>query len=882
MTSLIFNAWSRERTGRLARDGLQAGRASGSVGVTLAGTDASGAPTSSQSGTVAFLLAGPPDVTGLRPGAITDRYPAPGTPDAESDKCAHVELAVPQLPWSYSPDGNPDVTTSALRAWLALVVGVEGDELTLAGGKVALTPALQQAHGLSGTRTRWAHEQVDEAGRHTGRVLSGRRLEAGVEYVAVLVPAFTAAGRPAWTGAAPVTVPVFDVWRFRTSEIPGSFRDLAAKLRPGDADENTGRAPVDYPRVPAAPDLEIRGALAPIGAQDDPLPAAVGTDLAGLRTPARDPDGRPIVGLPFYGDAWRPDPDAADWGRTMNDDPRFRGLAGLGSDMGIRFQEDLVADVTDHLGALQEAAQRVSQLVAGLHASGGLWGRRLPADPLHRLWVLGPALRRVVSTDGIVAELATAAGRALPAGIFSTAARRMLRPGPARTSRLAKPFTPGDVLVAANRCPVPPRPTADGVPLDVLGIRELDQMMAAVVEEGRVEPARMLEIVEKLDADRVDPRLRDLFEAVRERLREATRRDGAAPWAWAVQLLVAAVTPESDDREHIQRLQAEFRELLDLWFDLNVETSDTGGLIDAVRDRPGKEPPCRPVDLGGLAGGVSQAFDPTGQTAPVLIRVIDTISGLDPAQPLAPPEVCVGLDRPVWRDVEQAFPQWLLPGVNALPEDSVIALETNPSFTDACVLGYNQQLLGELRWRNIPVATGCTPMRVFWDRANTQSGARIDDIVGITNWATGSDVGAPGHRPGGAAGKDLALVVRGQLFVRYPRTVVYLVSAVHGGGAPDFDIDPDAAAPRTLPSFQGRIGTDVTFFGFQGVPAADVLTHWIVFEEPPHGYRFYNLSTPQAQGVPGSADGADWASATFADPVRVLIKGPDLLPDDVA
>ncbi len=722
--------------------------------------------------------------------------------------------------------------------------------------------------------SRWAHEQVDEAGRHTGRVISGRPLEAGVEYVAVLVPSFTAAGAPAWTGAGPVTVPVFDVWRFRTSEIPGSFRDLAAKLKPGDADENTGRAPVDYPRVPAAPDLEIRGALAPIGASDDPLPGAIGSDLAGLRTPARDSDGRPIVGLPVYGDAWRPDPDAADWGETMNDDPRFRGLAGLGSDMGIRFQEDLVADATEHLGALQEAAQRVSQLVAGLHASGGLWEKRLPADPLHRLWVLGPALRRVVTSDGIVDELATAPGRALPAGIFSTAARRVLRPGPART-RLAKPFTPGDVLTAANRCPPPPRRIVDGIPI---GLRDLDHAIATALE-GKLDYGRLVEVIDKLDAGQVDPALQGVFERVRKQLHAAAQRGGSAPWAQAVELLLAAVAPpDPEDPERTKRLRRAFDDLLKLWFDMGAGPRDIVDLVGVVQDRPGKEPPCRPVDLDGLAAGASGAFDPTGPDAPVLIRVIGTITGLDPAQPLAPPEVCVGLDRPVWRDVEQSFPEWLLPGVNALPADSVIALETNPRFTDACLLGYNTQLLGELRWRNIPVATGCTPMRVFWDRAHTQTGARIDDIVGIPNWATDSDVGAPGHRPGGAAGKDLALVVRGQLFVRYPRTVVYLVSAVHGGAA-DFDIDPDPAAPHILPSFQGRIGTDVTFFGFQGVPSSAVQTHWIVFEEPPHGYRFYNLSEPEAQGVADSADGADWASATFADPVRVLIKGPDLIPD---
>ena len=49
----------------------------------------------------------------------------------------------------------------------------------------------------------------------------------------------------------------------------------------------------------------------------------------------------------------------------------------------------------------------------------------------------------------------------------------------------------------------------------------------------------------------------------------------------------------------------------------------------------------------------------------------------------------------------------------------MIALESDPIFIDAYLAGLNTQLLGELRWRNIPVATGCTPIRRFWDRADT-------------------------------------------------------------------------------------------------------------------------------------------------------------------
>ena len=90
--------------------------------------------------------------------------------------------------------------------------------------------------------------------------------------------------------------------------------------------------------------------------------------------------------------------------------------------------------------------------------------------------------------------------------------------------------------------------------------------------------------------------------------------------------------------------------------------------------------------------------------------------------------------------------------------------------------------VNELRWRNIPVATGCTPLRSFWQRADGATGARVDDIVGVADWPQGSDLGGPDHRPGGIAGRDLVIVVRGRLFLRYPTTVVYLTSALVGGG----------------------------------------------------------------------------------------------------
>jgi len=109
------------------------------------------------------------------------------------------------------------------------------------------------------------------------------------------------------------------------------------------------------------------------------------------------------------------------------------------------------------------------------------------------------------------------------------------------------------------------------------------------------------------------------------------------------------------------------------------------------------------------------------------------------------------------------------------------------------------------------------------------------------------------------------------LLLRYPTTLVYLQSAVPAGSmTANFDIDPDDSAARALPGFRGRIGADVVFFGFPAVEVTALAQNWIVLEEPPSGYRFAN-DVPTTAGT-----GHEWAAATLAQPVRVLIRGDSL------
>jgi hypothetical protein len=809
-------------------------------------------------------------VLGLNPGAISRRHPTPGATDHESDRCPLVEFADPALPWRYTPGPKPAAGTGNVHPWLVLVVGAD-DELRVADNRITVTVAAQQQHPLGSPTSPypWAHLQTDAVGHRIGRLVSGRPLAPGTDYLAALVPAFRSDGTRSWDGSTDVIVPLYDSWRFRTAVPAGSFEELAAALHPGDAPAETGRAPLDYPRVPAAPDLEVRGALAPIDSTDSPLPVEIGTDLAGLRTPATDEVGRPIVGLPRYGDAWHDAaPDATTWGRTTNGDPRHRGVAGLGLELGIQLQDELVEDAVTQLGALAEARQRVSFLVLGLAASGALWNRRLPTTAAEQLWMLGPALGRMATSAGTVRELSTATDRALPAGVWSTAARRVLRSGPIRAAS-TQPGTlaAAPTLQAANAVPPPPAASFDGVRVP----RTFDGSLAETLHRGTPSVAATQALAEQateLSARTRGP-VKDAVDRIVVRLDTSRRAGRSVNYAEAMVLIAAgSVARRPEQQADLSDALIHLGGRFDRPAPSSAEQLETISLMGAADPPP--EPASSSVDLDALAGGVVSAFDPTSPVAAARSRVLATLGGLDPRRPLAPPEACVGLDRAIWRDVNDAFPEWLLPGLSAVPQDAVIALQTNPTFVHALLLGLNTQLLNELRWRNVPVATACTPLRGFWQRSDPATGGRADDIVGVLNWPDGSELGDPAQQPPSLNGRDVVVAVRGRLFLRYPITVVYLTPAALTGGTPDFDVDPAPDAARVLPTFQGRIGVDVSFFGFEGVEPDEIGNFWLVFEEPPAGYRFAN-------DVSSATTPADWAAAAFARPVRVLIRGDRLV-----
>ena len=874
--TLTFIPWLRSGMYDLATGPTTTG---GRLRGQLALTAAVRGTTVSRPGAATFEIAGPGDVEGLTAGAVRRMVPPPFTTDAETTLMVHCELAETDLPWLFTPQ---QATGRTLRPWIVLVAAAE-DEIEIGPQNVAtLSGGVLAAHDLSQS-ARWAHIQVDlnqeiddaelvtltpdqlraridqHGGRPIVRLLSPRPLAANTAYVAAVVPAFGAGGTNRWsTTDAQVQVPLYHHWRFRTGDA-GDFRTLCAALRAERDTGDLGAADVRVDLTVPGAETEIRGAIAPIGGTDAALPAAVTAATAALRSPGTDPRGRPVLGTPTYGSPWHADAPSTDWGGDANDDPRHRGAGGIGLAAGIRLQDTIVDAAVEQIGAIEIANQRLAYLSTGLAASGSLWSRRLPADPGRQIALFWASTARMVTDQGPVLDRISADGRPLPRALFSSAGRRILRSGPART-RLAKPGAadPANVLVAANRCPSVPERVEPGllhsaVLAKRLGLPEVEELL----ERDRPKLEGLLEAL-KTAADRVDDdALKDRLVRLLERLKEPL------PVLELIELLKLLEDPKKH-REAIMKLIDELLEQRE-----PGTVPDLDAIVDVI---PTKSPdrPCRPVDLDKLADDLRSAVDPAGWPKD---RVLGTIDGLpdDSAQPV---EVCTSIDLPSWRFLRDVAPDWLLPGVAQLVRDRVYAFESNPVFVDAFLLGLNHQTLAELRWRNLRIASGCTPLRVFWGRIAAGGGAPLDDVRSVGLWSDASPLGGAQHRPPGVDASNLILVFRTDLFRRYPSTIVSAITAaLDGNGDPDFDEQaaPDGSEPRHWPVFQGSIGDDVTFFGFPFTPQQGE-GMWFLLEEPPPGYRFRNDGSP-ADGP----DGAEFARARFNDPTRVLIRGGEIL-----
>ncbi len=190
---------------------------------------------------------------------------------------------------------------------------------------------------------------------------------------------------------------------------------------------------------------------------------------------------------------------------------------------------------------------------------------------------------------------------------------------------------------------------------------------------------------------------------------------------------------------------------------------------------------------------------------------------------------------PMYEKLRDISSELFLPNLQLIPQNTISLLVTNPIFIESYMTGLNHEFGRELLWREYPTDKRGSYFRQFWDVKGIiaeepditpeQLAERYKDITPLDQWTTASALGA--HRnPQRPQGKQLVLVVRGELLKKYPNTIIYAQKAHiyrRKDGTPDASREPviqevqtegDMKTEIRFPLFRAKIDPDIRFYGF--------------------------------------------------------------------
>jgi hypothetical protein len=894
---LIFLPWVRRGAAAAILDpdtfsATQPGLASARASITI-----NSAPPAS----VPVTVMGPGHVTGLDRRQVIRTDPAAGSRTFEPNYFPLVELDEPALPWLFTPAGAG--AQNRLRPWLCLVVvrlqnGVRLDPPTT-GPLPVLRIGLPADAALElpnlADSWAWAHGQVtSEAGvtvetqlagnpeRTASRLLCSRILQPDTEYLACVVPTFmlgckaglgqdvTAADEahlePAWTPAThAVELPVYYSWQFATGA-GGDFQSLAMLLRARPLPPGIGIQPVDVGQsglaanIPAGTKVSLAGALQPVGATEGgwPTPALQTKWETALRPVLNAPatvtaKGDPLLAPPLYGGAQgklvQLDPALpARWFEHLNLTPTYRAVAHLGTRVVQEQQDALMASAWEQAAQLAKVNQLLRLAQLGLHVALSLHSRHIgQMDAAVGLQVLAPVQARMLLKGGALSTVLVDTG--LEKTAYAIALRRVARPRGALNRRVQRvstkpvPLTTGvlqklqPVQVMSRRfIPATGPFTLERVATGIVNNVFWNEGTAAAVATAPKRPffafvpmGTPVPIRESTGTILTVPTLPIL-----------TRRALALP--------VRRIPPDPPDppdppprppRPVDSNAAKLFRQVAG------------PQLARFIPDRIIKSIP--PVKNGQLAVAFSEALARTTPTETFAVRArgLFTIPGRPSSGATALDQVGLSplFPQPMVEPLVEVAQELVLPGLDLVPPNTVVPLETNTRFVQAYLVGLNTEMGRELLWRGYPADLSATYFNRFWDNAG--SPGRPPDIDPIGSWAS---------RPlgDGTGDENFVMLVRSELLRRYPDAIIY---ATRNG-------------EQRFPIFTGGFAPDVRYFGFD-IGVHEVANWSIVIQEHPSAPRFgVEVGTDNGTAthvLPPKTDAALVGHQTRQMPVRITI-----------
>lgn len=789
-------------------------------------------------------LHGPGDVTGIDPQQVVRTEPRHLATDFEPNYFPAVEFDSPDFPWLFTPAKAN--TSGRLRPWLCLIVVRKQEGVTLRTDRNLPLPILEikepaQPHNELPDLAEswvWAHTQITGSQSQANslkqslagnpaltvsRLLCPRRLDPLTQYIACVVPAFELgckAGlgmtitpdderflKPAWVSGtespAQITLPVYYQWEFRTGA-GGDFEALVRSLEARgsqDMPAEVGKRQIDisHPRLPitlpADTTLEFEGALRMLKAPSAEWPEKTRTPFQEelkriLEIPWRamkQGNQEPLVAPPVYG-CWQSakhilDLNLLTWVDELNLDPRNRAVAALGTTVIQSQQEQLMASAWEQLGEIERINQMRRQAQFGRAVNTVYHAKhfkRFSNETLLNV-VASAQSRVVIKTTGAQGATRTLLSQkisqsALPDRAVSAPLRRLASPRGMISTRFQATGASSIAMVAQLNTLTPIVP----VQKIEAGLVTINQVTEAQTGTTATQFKQTVQFNRIINALATAPRLRDFTIAA----------EGITPKRTLVSFTPPATAP-IDSAEAIA-----FRNAATAHQNYLIQSSSVPAsvVLSALL----------PMDIPTTREQLLESVNPE-KTIPArvqasLIMPDDAETTGDPLEPVldAP-----NFPQPMYEALRDLSQDFLFPGLEHVPPNTITLLETNAQFVESFMVGLNTEMDREFLWRNYPTDQRATFFQQFWD---TSAGSEQQDIEPIHTWAKTSRLGDNAQ-----AGENLVLLIRGELLRRYPNSVIYAVAAVQKNGQLILSPNP---ADEQHPLFRGTLKPDVTFLGF--------------------------------------------------------------------
>ena len=762
-------------------------------------------------------------------------------------------------------------------------------------------------------------------GNAISRLLCPRRLDPETSYTAFLVPVFqigVAAGlnggdvggittsEPAWTSqtTAPLRLPYYYSFQFNTSD-EGDFESLVRALQPTVLPATVGERPMDITYPAPGVQLDLQGAIESVSTVPSPwnqpdkdafqsaLQPWINQTSPTIDDPAHPNPQDPIIAPPIYG-RWQAavqsvDRTAAGWVNDLSLDPRNRGAAGMGTQIVQTERTELMASAWQQVAGVLEANAMIKQAQLARAATQQLYRQHFrTAQPETILKLTTPLHARLLASP--ITIKATVRASRVPERMLSGAFRRIARlprhlridkPGaPTLLSRVSSgailivpPAAPPDGMVSIDQItsqvspPPPPPPPAMGLHewllvfllILVLILAGLvgftfGWIFAIAIAVVGVSIIYSLWPKPPVAPAPGDPVTELQFENFTSQSVATIPARPAFQITTAGTPLTGATSTGPDSAQ-----AAAFR-------------TATSNLFADFQSLPANPAPLPALDIATLSTTVLSRIDPAA-TIPRRVQSLIKLSPRMPWKPIDPLEPIMAapeFPQPMYAPLRDLSPSYLLPGVQSIPPNSVGLLQSNHQFIEAYMVGLNHEMSRQLLWNGYPTDQRGSYFRQFWDVSAyvpqpsdptdpAQLAEELKDIPPINTWPLST---ALGQHPNTSAivANNLVLMVRGELFKRYPNAIVYAGKAIRNAKGQRVLDD----TTELYPLFRGTLPPDMTFLGFN-LTAGDARGGtanfpdgvFFVFQEQPSEPRFGLEPTAAATPI---TEWSDLAWTNFA------------------